>query len=415
MKKVLAPLLFLLAPLLLNASAEIDLFSALLDRDWTKAEKILDRYPRLLDKRGEEEFAAALGDRRVSTIGRTPLIFSLELGLDLMAVKLLDYGAGLEVTDSQGWTPLMTASYQGNLKLTTQLLDRGAELEVFTGEGLSPLSLAVGACRFDTADLLLARGADLYGPIPGAEPLVQSIYESKIRMRDALQILDVGVPGYPLFSAIGEDNYGLARMILLQGMKPDSPDSQGVTPLMIAASREEPYYTELLLEQGADPDRVSACLLSPLSIALFLGREENGELLIQAGADINGGSSFTDTPLYYALIGGFEAPVRLLVDRGCTVTRRDREGRTGLMYAAFLGDWLSVQALLKGGARPTAVDNRDRGVIWYAMTGYLMTGGENYYTIIDRLIGEGADSTEYADMAGSNRKFRTLLEARWRE
>ncbi|MBN2627865.1 MAG: ankyrin repeat domain-containing protein, partial [Spirochaetales bacterium] len=255
----------------------------------------------------------------------------------------------------------------------------------------------------------------LYGPIPEAEPLVQSIYQSKILLRDSLQILDVGAPAYPLFSAVERGDYDLARTILLQGMNPNLPDSLGVTTLMIAASLDKSYYTELLLEQGADPNQRAENELSPLAISLFKGQEENGRILINGGADVNGGGRFTDSPLYYALIGGYSGTVRFLTEQGCTVTRRDEEGRTGLMYAAFLGDWLSVQALVEGGARPTAIDNQDRGVVWYAMKGYLMTGGENYYTIIDYLIGRGADGTEYASMAGGNRKFRTLLEARWRE
>ena len=414
MKKAVLSLYVLFLPLFLFASAEIDLFTALLDQDWLSAEKILDRYPRLLDKQGEEEISAFMGDRTVDSIGRTPLTFSLEHGLDLMAVRLLEYGAGTEVQDRDGWTPLMVAAYGGNEKMARLLLERGAEVEVFDGEGLSPLALAVGACRFDTADLLLEWGADLYGPVSGAEPVVQKIYESKIALRDALRILDVGAPGYPLFSAIEEEKFGLARMMLLQGMNPNLPDSQGVTPLMLASSREQPYMTELLVEQGADVNSRDKSGLSPLSVALFYGRERNVELLLKGGADVNGGRILTDTPLYYGIIGREGHLVKILTGRGCTVTRRDGAGRTALMYAAFLGDWLSVQALLEAGARPTALDSEDRGIVYYAMTGYLMTGGENYYTIIDRLIGEGAESRAYLPMAGGNRKFHELLEARWR-
>ncbi|MDC7224621.1 MAG: ankyrin repeat domain-containing protein [Spirochaetales bacterium] len=406
MKKALILFISLFFTSLLFSSEEIDFYTALLENRWREAEEILDRYPRLLEKQGEEEFTG-------ETLGRTPLSFTLEQGLDLMTVRLLDYGAHTETVDSQGWTPLMTAAYLGNVKMVQVLLDRGAEVEVFESHGLSPLALAVGACRFDAADLLLERGADLHGDIPDAEPLVLQMYRSKIALRDALRILDVGAPGYPLFEGIEKDDFAFVRMVLLQGMDPDSPDSQGVTPLMVAASGEEPYMTELLVEQGADlnsRDKEGHC---PLSVALYYGRHRNTEILLEGGADINKGRLLTDSPLYYALIGGESRLVRELTDRDCTVTRRDGDGRTALMYAAFLGDWLSVQSLLEGGARPTAIDNEDRGVIYYAMTGYLMTGGDNYYTIIDRLIDEGADSQSYLYMAGGERKFYELLEARW--
>ncbi|MDC7220918.1 MAG: ankyrin repeat domain-containing protein [Spirochaetales bacterium] len=407
MKKAFLLITMYIVGFSLFASAEIDLFTALMEQDWLGAEKILDRYPRLLEKQGEEELD-------VDIMGKTPLTFTLEYGMDHMTVCLLDYGAATETVDSMGWTPLMVAAYLGNVNMVEELLQRGAEVEVFESQGLSPLALAVGACRFEAADLLLEKGANLYGPIPEAEPIVQSIYESKINLREGLRILDVGAPAYPLFSGIEKGEFSFVRTVLLQGMNPNLPDSQGVTPLMLAASLEEPYMTELLVDMGADLNVQSKEGLSSLAIALYLGRERNTEHLLKGGADVNSGRILTDSPLYYGLIGGEGRLVAELVNEGATVTRRDGEGRTALMYAAFLGDWLSVQSLLEGGARASALDKNDKGVIYYAMTGYLMTGGENYYTIIDRLIAEGAESREYLPMAGGDRKFYELLEARWR-
>ena len=414
MKRIIPALIMFIFTPLLFASAEIDLFTALLNQNWQTAEKILDRYPRLLDKQGEEEFDASLGNMTLDSLGRTPLTFVLENGMDYQAVQLLDYGADTEARDRDGWTPLMVASYGGNVKMVRLLLERGARVEVFNGEGLSPLALAVGACRFAAADLLLEWGADLYGDIPGALPIVQDIYKSKIDLREALNILDKGAPAYPLFDGIETGEYSRVRMMLLQGMNPDSPDSQGVTPLMVASSLETPYMTELLVDQGADPDLRDRTGLTPLAVALYNGRERNALILMDGGADLNGGRMLDETPLYYGLIGGSSLLVAELISRGCTVTRRDGEGRTALMYAAFLGDWLSVRSLLEGGARATALDGEDRGVVYYAMMGYLMTGGDNYYSIVDRLIGEGAESRGYLSLAGGDRKFYELLEARWR-
>jgi uncharacterized protein len=406
MKKTLIVLTIFMFSTLLFASVEIDLFTALWEQDWHRAEDLLDRFPLLLEKQGEEVFAAP-------TVGRTPLVFAIESGLDLMAVQLLDYGANTETVDHEGWTPLMTAAYLGNEEMVKILLDRGAEMEVFDKQGFSPLDLAIGACRFKVADHLIAQGASLYGDIPDAEPLVVDLYRNKIALRDSLRILDVGAPAYPLFQGIEEGNYSFVRMVLLQGMEPNLTDSQGMTPLMVASSLRDPYMTELLAEQGADPNSREKYGLTPLAIALYFGRARNTEILLSKGADINGGRTLTDSPLYYGIIGNSGHLVRELTNRGCTVTRRDGEGRTALMYAAFLGDWLSVQALLEGGARASALDNDERGVVYYAMTGYLMTGGENYYTIIDRLIKEGSDSRTYLSMAQGNRKFYELLEARW--
>ena len=415
MKKRLSVLFIILISLNLFAAEENDLYTALLNQDWLKAKVLLDNNPTLMNKQGEEEFQALLGNHLVESVGKTPLIFCVEYGLDLMTVRLLENGADKEARDIQGWTPLMTASYKGNYNAARLLLRFGAEVDVFDGQGLSPLALAVGAHRFEIADFLLERQANLYDTIPGVFPLAEDIYRKKIEIRDTLRILDVGAPGYPLFKGIEEDDYAKVRTILLQGMYPDSTDSQGVTPLMTAASKESPYLTELLIDQGAQVNYKEKKGLTPLSAALFYGRKRNVDLLIAGEANVNIGSTLENSPLYFAVIGGRGDLVSVLVNRGSVVSRQDEKGRTALMYAAFMGDWVMVQALLKGGANPSALDNEKMGVVFYAMNGYLMTRGDNYYTIIDNLIGGGAPSGEYLYMAGGDRRFYELLENRWRD
>jgi ankyrin repeat protein len=326
MKKILILFWASILTLSLFAAEEMDLYMALLNQDWLKAKSLLDNNSFLLDKQGEEEFKASLGGHLVESVGKTPLIFSVEYGLDLMIVRLLEYGADMERVDSRGWTPLMVSSYKGNYDAARMLLESGARVNVFDQDGLSPLALAVGACRFDVADLLLDWQANLYGPIPGAFPLVEDIYQEKIEIRDTLRILDRGAPGYPLFKGVEEDNYSLVRTILLQGMFPDSTDSQGVTPLMKAASLKTPYMTELLVEQGADVNHREIKGLSPLSVALFYGRQENVKILIEGEAQKNSGDWLQDSPLYYAIIGGNGYLVRYLVENNATVTRRDNKG-----------------------------------------------------------------------------------------
>lgn len=399
----------------LHSAEEMDLYSALLSQDWVKAERLLDINPHLLNKQGEEEFITTLGGHVVSSVGRTPLTFSIENDLDQMAIELLEYGADSETTDREGWTPLMVASYMGNRQLAKILLEQGAIIEVFDERGLSPLSLAIGACRFETADLLLEWKADLYEDIPGVFPLSQSIYKSKIHVRKSLRIIDVGATGYPLLKGVEEGRYSLVRTILLQGMNPDMPDSQGITALMIAASMDNPYMTELLIDQGAQVNQTEEGGLNPLSLAIFFGQERNFELLLKGGALIDGGPSLEASPLYYGLISGQEHLTAQIIKEGCKIDTLDSHGRTPLMYAAFLGDWLSLRTLLEWGANPATLDADGNNVIFYAVEGYLRTGGENYYTIIDQLIESGATSREWAYKLQNDPTFYELLEARWRD
>jgi hypothetical protein len=181
MKKILILFWASILTLSLFAAEEMDLYMALLNQDWLKAKSLLDNNSFLLDKQGEEEFKASLGGHLVESVGKTPLIFSVEYGLDLMIVRLLEYGADMERVDSRGWTPLMVSSYKGNYDAARMLLESGARVNVFDQDGLSPLALAVGACRFDVADLLLDWQANLYGPIPGAFPLWKIFTRKKLK------------------------------------------------------------------------------------------------------------------------------------------------------------------------------------------------------------------------------------------
>lgn len=78
------------------------------------------------------------------------------------------------------------------------------------------------------------------------------------------------------------DRAGAAEALGL-GIWADRPDSNGVTPLMVAAMNGDAAMTELLLKHGADPNRGSAGG-SVLAHAIKGGNSKVIALLKKAGA-----------------------------------------------------------------------------------------------------------------------------------
>jgi hypothetical protein len=78
--------------------------------------------------------------------------------------------------------------------------------------------------------------------------------ESKIRFND-------------LMTAVLYRDAGAVNDLLAFGKWPDKPDSQGMTPLMVAASLGETAIAEALVKAGADPRRAGPNGSTAISIA----------------------------------------------------------------------------------------------------------------------------------------------------
>ena len=77
---------------------------------------------------------------------------------------LLNEGAGVNATTSNGMTALMCAAENGHLKILSVLLDAGAEVNQVRNDGMSPLALAAFFGHFQVVEELVRRGADLDAP-----------------------------------------------------------------------------------------------------------------------------------------------------------------------------------------------------------------------------------------------------------
>lgn len=163
----------------------------------------------------------------------------------------------------------------------------------------------------------------------------------------------------PLCAAIRQGQVEKARLLLQGGADPNRFDSDGVTPLGLAASRLDATLCQLLLSKGAQPDSGRlADGSSPLMLALRQGNSPEASatakcslarLLLAHGASPTIADAEGDTPLHYAPA----ALVAELLAGGADANARNNQGRTPLFQG---GSPQRVDALLQSGADINARD-----------------------------------------------------------
>jgi len=118
--------------------------------------------------------------------------------------------------------------------------------------------------------------------------------------------------GSALAEAVLNGQYYVARMLLSEGADPDSLDSRGYPPVLIAARLKHWQIMELLL--SSDADAVSA-------------QDESGR-----------------TALHYAAESGDAEGVRLLLAKGADPDLKDLKGQTPRILAGLSGDKETIRA-----------------------------------------------------------------------
>jgi len=158
-------------------------------------------------------------------------------------------------------------------------------------------------------------------------------------------------------SAVWKNDVAAAKRALDQGASPNTPLSDGSTPLVVAVAFGRADLAELLISHGADVNARGGpkeLQVPPLGMAATTGSVEMAELLLNRGADLEAADSIGSTPIDEAAGQDRLKMVALLASRGANVNAKNSEGSTPLHFAAFNGHADVVRLLLALGADPWA-------------------------------------------------------------
>ena len=323
----------------------------------------------------------------------TALHLACSGGHTRIVTELIEFGADLNVTDSNGSTPIAEAAKRGFKAGVRLLFNEGASL-LPVENGSSPLYEAVMAGNEDLVDELLDMGrtsgqADLRGildhrrrfPAMWAAGIGhRSLFERLLDDDSQLTINDADGKSALHHAAQGR-NPEIVAALLRQGWlvsHVNTPDSSGRTPLQLAAQAGAVQVVNTLLQHGADLEagpaiafsateeiarqleRAAARNLNRLTArdrtAALLNAAQKGHLtslktLLNSPHAIRPGPNCHDsdsrTPLILAARAGHAHIVRHLTNRvqGVTLNWTDQVGRTALSYAAEAGNLEIVEAL----------------------------------------------------------------------
>ena len=259
-----------------GAGSKKTVFEAILRGDVTEAEKLLGRWPALLDvdlwpvamfQASDREMTRlllrlGLNPNRCSA-PRKPLHFACEKGWPEIVEELLRHGADPDIRDGEGFTPLdllgtrrATEAAQSSMRI---LRGAGAEVTVWTAIRIGDSERALSLLG-ENPELVNAPSPDL-----GFTPLQTAARAADLRLvrwlleRGAAVNARNPMGNTSLWFACqsGEEaaaRLAIARELIAAGAEIDRRCEEGTTALSYAAWRGPAALVGLLLAHGADPE-----------------------------------------------------------------------------------------------------------------------------------------------------------------
>ncbi|XP_035032939.1 CARD- and ANK-domain containing inflammasome adapter protein [Hippoglossus stenolepis] len=261
---------------------------------------------------------------------------------------------------------LHMAAIQDNWRLAELLLQRGAAVEARNNHGKTPLFYAVARSNEETVTVLLNAGAEVDDNV--INEAIEHNQESVIHLllSNARGALSEEVLGLALFSAVRQNQHGTVTALIDSGADVNMCDTQGYTPLLLAAELGHPEVFRVLLAKQAKIDAALCDCSSALHLAVHSGSVPIVQTLLEKGLDPNITGPQDQHPLHLAALSDRSDLVGLLIKAGSQVNAVNQDGLTALHLAGQQGHADTVIQLLQNKADPAVRDKLGRTALHWA-------------------------------------------------
>ena len=187
-----------------------------------------------------------------------------------------------------------------------------------------------------------------------------------------------------IHKAVGQGDLAKVKELLEKNPElVNTKDSQGNTPLLLAAYRGHSEVVGFLIAKGADLNSLNTYKYTPLHYSILRRHIEVAEMLIKAGADLNIPNVWGYTPLHTCAGRNFLKEAEFLIKNKAGVNTKNEIGETPLFAAVKSGHRDMILLLIKNGADVNARDNVGR-------TPVFATAERNSSRILELLVNQGA-------------------------
>ena len=250
-------------------------------------------------------------------------------------------------------SPMKAAAQNGNIEIAKLLIDEGANLN----SSDDYIYNAIDYGNYDIAKLLIDNDVFNLNTNTTIEQAIELAKKKKYyEMEKLLSSEDSNnIDGYDeLMNAISKgDMKALEKLI-----KDDTDlnkEYDNITPLGLAAARNDKEMVKFLVEKGADINLEDGYGYTPLMKAIDYYNVGLAKNIIDLKPDLNAVCSATgDTPLTYLVnankYGGGADLCYYMIKNGADINKKNKEGNTSLMIAAASYNYAIVGVLVNMGA-----------------------------------------------------------------
>ncbi|WP_406655755.1 ankyrin repeat domain-containing protein [Methanolobus sp. ZRKC2] len=227
--------------------------------------------------------------------GKTPLHASTTWGEKDTALLLLKNGANVSSVDNSGKTSLHLVAARDHIEFAELLMDYDADINAVDDQGATPLHYSSHLGNLEITRLFINSGANIHASGEVGTPLLVA----------ASSLHDLGYTSN--WDEIESEKVKIIKLLIENGADVNVINSEGETPLHLAAGSGSLKIVKLLIENGGDVNALDNKMNTPLHFVVEYGEyrdEEVVKLLLGNGADPSIENMDGITPRYLAVSNG---------------------------------------------------------------------------------------------------------------